>query len=129
MADLNNPKVQRILQSKGFAHLATIGPNGEPQSSPMWFLWDGEHIRFTHTSVRQKFQNIKRNQRVAISIVDTDDLYIFGEFRGVVEQIEEDPTGAFYNELAVHYGSSNRWRGDPRVVLYVKIERVVGQNL
>jgi len=129
MADLNNPKVQKILQSKGFAHLATTGPNGEPQSSPMWFLWDGEHIKFTHTSVRQKFQNIKRDPRVAISIVDPDDPYIYAEFRGVVEQIEEDPTGAFYNELAVHYGSAGRWRGDPRVILYVKIQRVVGQNL
>ena len=42
MADLNNPKVQKILHSKEFAHLATIGPDGAPQSSPMWFLWDGE---------------------------------------------------------------------------------------
>lgn len=30
MADLNNPKVQKILLSKGFAHLATIRPDGTP---------------------------------------------------------------------------------------------------
>ena len=35
MAELSNPKVQKILQSKAFAHLATIKANGEPQSSPM----------------------------------------------------------------------------------------------
>jgi len=28
MTDLNNPKVQKILHSKAFAHLATIGPDG-----------------------------------------------------------------------------------------------------
>src|SRR5690242_6759004 len=61
MADLNSPKVQKILHSKAFAHLATIGPKGEPQSSTMWFLWDGEHIKFTHTTERQKYRNIKRD--------------------------------------------------------------------
>lgn len=126
MADLNNAKVQKILNSKAFAHLATVGPKGEPQSSPVWFLWDGEYIKFTHTTNRQKYQNIRREPRVAISITDVDDPYIYAEFRGVVERIEEDPTGAFFDTLAEHYGSSLRYRGDPRVVLCVKIEHIVG---
>ena len=129
MADLSNPKVQQILRSKSFAHLATTGPNGEPQSSPMWFLWDGEHIKFTHTSERQKYRNIKRDPRVAISITAPDNPYVYAEFRGVVERIEEDPTGAFYDTLAVHYESHNRYHGDPRVILHVKINHIVGQRL
>ncbi len=108
MADLNNPKVQKLLQSKGFAHLATIGPDGGPQSSPMWFLWDGEYIKFTHTTNRKKYQNIRRDPRVAISITDVDNPYIYAEFRGIVERIEEDPTGAFYDTLAKHYDAP--WR-------------------
>jgi PPOX class probable F420-dependent enzyme len=103
MADLNNPKVQKILQSKSFAHLATTGPHGEPQSSPMWFVWDGEHIKFTHTTERQKYRNIKRDPRVAISITDPDDSYIYAEFRGVVERIEEDPTGALYDTQSLSW--------------------------
>lgn len=129
MADLNNPKVQKILHSKSLAHLATLGANGEPQSSPMWFLWDGEYIKFTHTSERQKYRNIQHDPRVAISIADPDNPYIYAEFRGVVERIDKDPTGAFYDTLAVHYGSAGRYRGDPRVILYVKIDRIVGQGL
>ena len=73
MADLNNSKVQKILHSKGFAHLATIGPDGSPQSSPMWFLWDGAYIKFTHTTNRKKYQNIQRDPRIAVSIIDRDD--------------------------------------------------------
>jgi PPOX class probable F420-dependent enzyme len=129
MADLNNPKVQKILQSKALAYLATIGPNGEPQSSPMWFLWDGEHIKFTHTPNRQKYHNIKRDPRVSISIADLDDPYIYAEFRGTVERIDADPTGAFYDTLAKHYGVPWGYRGDERVILYVKIDHVVGQGL
>jgi HEAT repeat protein len=46
------------------------------------------------------------------SITDIDNPYTYAEFRGVVETIEDDPTGAFYNTLAEHYGSSGRYRGD-----------------
>ena len=129
MADLNNPKVQKILQSKQFAHLATVGPDGSPQSSPMWFLWDGEHIKFTTTTTRQKYRNIRRDPRVAVSITDADNPYTYAEFRGVVQQIEEDPQGRFYDTLAKHYGVPWGYRGDPRVILYMKIQHVVGQNL
>jgi PPOX class probable F420-dependent enzyme len=129
MTDLNNPAVQKILQSKAFAHLATIGSNGEPQSSPMWFLWDGEYIKFTHTTDRKKYQNIKRDPRVSISITDVEYPYTYAEFRGVVERIEDDPNGLFFNTLAEHYGAPIRYVGDSRVILYVKVDRVVGQNL
>ncbi|BCL77778.1 putative pyridoxamine 5'-phosphate oxidase [Ktedonobacteria bacterium brp13] len=126
MADLNDAEIQKILHSKAFAHLATIGSDGAPQSSPMWFLWDGQHIKFTHTTQRQKYRNIKRDPRVAISMTDMDDPYRHAEFRGVVERIEDDPTGAFYNKLAEHYESSLRYTGDPRVIFYVKVQRVIG---
>ena len=129
MADLNNSKVQKILQSKAVAHLATIGSNGEPQSSPMWFLWDGEYIKFTHTTNRKKYQNIKRDPRVSVSITDVDETFTYAEFRGLVERIEEDPNGPFFNRLAEHYGASVRYPGDTRVILYVKVHRIVGQNL
>lgn len=125
MAELSNPEVQKILQSKEFAHLATIGPAGDPQSSPMWFLWDGEYIKFTHTTNRKKYQNIKRDPRVSISITDHDDPYVYAEFRGIVERIEDDPTGAFYDTLAKHYNVPWGYSGDPRVILYVKIQHIV----
>ncbi len=59
-------------------------------------------------------------------MTDPDDPYTYAEFRGVVEKIEEDPTGAFFNTLAEKYGSASRYRGDPRVVLCVKIDRILG---
>lgn len=129
MTDLSNAVVQKILQSKAFAYLATIGSNGEPQSSPMWFLWDGEYIKFTHTTNRKKYQNIKRDPRVSISITDVDVPYIYAEFRGVVERIEDDPGGIFFNTLAKRYGYPIRNPSDPRVILYVKIQHIVGQHL
>ena len=129
MADLHNPKVQKILQSKQFAHIATIRPDGSPQSSPMWFVLDGAYLKFTHATNRQKYRNIRRDPRIAVSITDVDDPYTYAEFRGVVERIEEDPSGAFYETLAKRYGAPWGYPGDPRVIFYMKIEHIAGQNL
>ena len=129
MTDINNPKVQKILHSKQFAHVATIRPDGSPQSSPMWFVWDGEYLKFTHATNRQKYRNIRYNPHIAVSITDVDDPYTSAEFRGVVERIEEDPGGAFYEALAKRYDTPWGYPGDPRVILFIKIEHVAGQNL
>ena len=130
MADLSNPTVQKILQSTTIAHLATIGPDGRPQSSPMAFHWDGEYIKLTTTVNRQKYQNIKRDPHIALSITDVYNPYTYAEFRGVVQRIEEDPAAAFYLMLAERYGIPPRgYQGDPRVILYVTVRRIVGQNL
>jgi hypothetical protein len=41
----------------------------------------------------------------------------------------EDPAGAFYETLAKRYGAPWGYPGDPRVILYMKIEHIAGQNL
>ena len=54
-----------LLETTALAHVATIGPHGEPQSNPVWFGWDGEHVKFSQTKTRQKYRNIQRDSRVA----------------------------------------------------------------
>ncbi|ROT33213.1 PPOX class F420-dependent oxidoreductase [Micromonospora sp. HM5-17] len=94
-----------LLTRPLFAHLATVRPDGAPQSNVMWFAWDGERIRMTHTKTRQKFQNLRHEPRVSLSIADPDDPYRFLEVRGVVEKIEDDDEQAsFYRSLQERYG-------------------------
>lgn len=69
----------------------------------MWFDWDGEVLRFTHTTKRQKYHNIAANPHVAMSISDPDNPYRYLEVRGVVDKIVPDPTGAFYLQLNDRY--------------------------
>lgn len=110
-----------ILQRKGFAHVATIGPRGEPHNSPVWYEWDGEHILVTHTTYRQKYRNIKRDSRVALSIVDPDDPYTYLEIRGIVASIEADEDGRVLDALAEKYtGEKFKGRREDRVVLKIK---------
>jgi PPOX class probable F420-dependent enzyme len=96
-----------LLERPTFAHLATVAPDGSPHSSVMWFVWDGDVLRFTHTTSRQKFKNIAHEPRVAISIADPDNPYRSLEVRGVVEKTEpDDDVASFYQSLQKRYGES-----------------------
>ncbi|HEX4252114.1 MAG TPA: PPOX class F420-dependent oxidoreductase [Pseudonocardia sp.] len=98
---------EELLIQPNFAHLATVRPDGNPAVTPMWFSWDGELVRFTHTTRRAKYRNIEKNPHVAISVLDAAHPYQYLQARGVVESITPDPTGAFYVELAKRYGMTD----------------------
>ena len=83
-----------LLERPLYGHLATARPDGSVQVSPMWFDWDGELLRFAHTTKRQKYRNVQSNPRVAMSISDPDDPYRYLEVRGDIERIEPDAARA-----------------------------------
>jgi len=92
-----------LLESKALAHIATIGPKGEPQVNPVWFGWDGAHIRFSQTTTRQKYKNLQDDPRISLSIVDPANDYRYLEVRGRVVAVEPDPEIAFINSMAKKY--------------------------
>lgn len=116
-----------LLNRPLFAHLATVRPDGSPQSSVMWFAWDGSRIRMTHTKTRQKFANLEHEPRVAISIADPDDGYRFLEVRGVVESVtDDDAEASFYRSLQRRYGMDYPISDAPvRVVITIRPDRYV----
>jgi PPOX class probable F420-dependent enzyme len=110
-----------LLEEPLFAHLATVRPDGAPQVSEMWFAWDGELARFTHTTTRQKFRNFAHEPRVSFSVIDPANPYRSLEVRGVVESIEPDPGGEFYKSLGRRYGLVTEvLDADVRVVVAVR---------
>jgi len=117
-------KYADILEKKAFAHVATIGPHGEPQSTPVWIDWDGRYLKFSQTKTRQKYENVKRNPKVALSVTDPDNPYLYLEVRGEVVRIDEDPDKAFIDKMAKKYLGQDKYPwsqpGDERVVVVVE---------
>ena len=115
-----------LLESTALADIATLGTHGEPQVTPVWFGWDGTHVRFSQTKTRQKFRNVQRDPRIALSIVDPANPYRYLEIRGRVVAIEEDPSYDFINSMAKKYLGKDEypWHqpGDERVVIVVEPE-------
>lgn len=91
-----------ILTSNAVAHVATIGPKGEPQSSPVWFAWDGSNLRFGQAEGKQKQRNLQRQPQVAVSITDPQNPYRYIEIRGRA-QVTADTNRAFVNSQTKKY--------------------------
>lgn len=102
-ADVIPDSHRDLLDKKGFAHLATLGPDGEPQSHPVWYAFQDDRLVVSTTKDRQKYRNVTRDPRVSVSITDPDNPYRYLEIRGRVEDIEDDPDKAFIDELAQKY--------------------------
>ena len=111
-----------LLERPLYGHLATVRPDGTAQVNPMWFAFDGENLRFTHTRTRQKFRNLAANPSAALSVADPDRPYRYLEVRGVLERVEPDPEGRFYQELSTRYGGDGKAPADAadRVILIVR---------
>ena len=126
--DLSHPVIPDdygdILQKKGFAHIATLGPDHAPQSTPVWYEWDGNHVLVSQTTTRQKLKNMKSEPHVALSILDPENPYRYLEVRGRVAAIEPDRDYGFINRLAKKYLDKDEYPwlqpGEERVI--VKIE-------
>ncbi len=115
-----------LLDSTALAHVATIGPDGEPQSTPVWFGTQDGNILFSQIKTRQKYKNVQCDPRVALSIVDPTNPYRYLEIRGVVERIDEDPDRVFINAMAKKYLNQdvNPWQqeGEERVIIVIRPE-------
>ncbi len=61
-------RVERRLREETVAWLTTVGADGTPQPSPIWFLWDGETILIYSQPNTPKLRNIERNPRVALNL-------------------------------------------------------------
>jgi len=116
-----------LLDRPLFASLGTIRPDNTVQVNPMWFEYDGEHLRFTHTTYRGKFRNLQSNPSMSLLVIDDEDPQVYLELRGRLVDVVNDPTGEFYVRLGRRYGNPDQQpppdKAD-RVILVMSIERV-----
>lgn len=96
-------KARELLARPILCNLATTRPDGAPQVNPMWFIWDGEFVWFTHTDYRQKYKNIAHEPRVSISLIDPENIYSYVEIRGIVDHVDPDPEAKLYQRLSEWY--------------------------
>ena len=113
-----------LLDKKVFWHIATAGPDGQLQSSPVWGGFDGGHFVFSLTRGRQKFRNLEANPSIAISGTDPDNPYRYLEIRGTVVAVDDDSSNAFIDSMAKKYMEVDEYPfhqpGDERVVMRIE---------
>lgn len=111
-----------LLSSTALAHAATIGPDGAPQSNPVWFIWDGEFVRIAIPPDRQKARNLRSDPRIALSIVDPANPARYLEIRGRVVEFDPDADGTHLRRIVHRYTGSEdlSWVPGARVIISVE---------
>jgi PPOX class probable F420-dependent enzyme len=117
-----------LFEGKNFAHIATVMPDGSPQVSPVWVEMDGDDIIVNSAEGRVKTNNLRRDPRVAISVVDANDGYTMVAVRGRVVEMTHDGADAGIDRLAHKYLGVDRYEGHrpdvQRVVIRIRPEVV-----
>lgn len=76
--------IRAFLDRPILAVLATVGPRGRPQATPVWFMLDGDEILMNTSAGRVKLRNLQRRPYAAVVVVDPADPYRYVQVRGPV---------------------------------------------
>jgi PPOX class probable F420-dependent enzyme len=125
MANALSEDVKKLIDGPNFAHLATIMPDGSPQSAPVWVLREGDRIVVGTSEGSLKAKNTRRDPRVALSIVDVTDPYTEAQLRGRVVEHRPDRDLALKDVTARKYtGKPFPWRNpEGSVALVIEVDR------
>jgi PPOX class probable F420-dependent enzyme len=117
-----------LLDGKNYAVLATINPDGSPQTSVLWVGRDGNDLLFSTVAGRVKHRNMERDPRVSATVLDSADPENYVELRGLVS-MTPDVDRALDTRLSWKYDGRDPGEDRPgavRVVVRMVVERVTG---
>ena len=121
------PESHRDLLDAEVATLSTIGSDGYPQVSAVWFLLDDDgKLKLSLNTARQKTRNLRQRPQCTLFILDPENAYRYLEIRGRA-LIEPDDDFAFAGEVGGKYGTDLRTRdqpGETRVAVTLEPVRV-----
>ncbi len=99
--------------------LSTVGADGTPQVTALWYLLDGDVVRMSVVRSRQKTKNVLAHPQATMFFSDPSNPYRTLELRGTVS-VEDDADVTFLGRLLTNYGTDlDSFPGDKddRVVL------------
>ena len=63
-----NSRAEQRLRDKLIIWFTTVSPSGQPQTSAVWFLWDGEAFLIYSLPGTARTRNIEANPRVSLNL-------------------------------------------------------------
>ena len=120
------PASHRDLLDGQFATLGTVGPDGRPQLTEVWFLVEGDTVALSLNTSRQKTRNLMANSAASLFLLDLANPYRYVELRGDAE-VTADDDYSFADKLGAKYHADLRDRdqpGDTRVKVTIRPVRV-----
>jgi len=118
-----------LFQKKAFGSFTTLMPDGSPQTTPVWVDISDGKVLVNSALGRQKDKNVRKDPRVAITLIDPDNPYRYLEIRGKVTEITQNGADQLIDKLAKKYVGHDKYQwaqpGEQRVVYKIEPTRVV----
>jgi PPOX class probable F420-dependent enzyme len=92
-----------LLRRPSPCFIATLMPDGSPQLTQTWVTTDGEHVVINIVDGMQKARNVARDGRVAVNIVDPDDVFRYYAVRGRVIAMTTEGGAESIDEISQKY--------------------------
>jgi len=120
------PETHRDLLDAQVASLATLGRDGFPQVTEIWFLHDEGEIKLSLNTVRVKTRNLQRDPKCSLMVLDLQNPYRYLEVRGTA-RIEPDDDLTFAHKLGAKYDTEfwvHDGPGESRVAITIEPARI-----
>jgi PPOX class probable F420-dependent enzyme len=120
-----------LVDGRNYAVLATLNPDGSPQTSVVWVGRDGGDVFFTTVEGRVKHRNMLRDPRVSLTVIDWSDPENYVELRGRVS-VTPDVGRKVDTQLSWKYDGKDPVQDQPgaiRVVVQLAVEKVTGRAI
>lgn len=93
---------RNLLDGRNFATVATLNPDGGPQTSVVWIMREGDTVAFSTTAARRKALNLAQDPRISLTVFETANPYHSVEIRGTADLVE-DPGKSLPKALSRKY--------------------------
>ena len=130
-ADTLSSGAIKLLQEPQLAHFVTIMADGSPQVTPVWVDVepDGGHVLVNTADGRVKTNNVERDGRVALSVVDAQNAWRYALVRGTIVERRHEGAADHIDKLAKKYLGKDTYpyhrEGEQRVILRIKPHHVI----
>ncbi len=117
-----------LFNKPAFGVLTTLMPDGSPQTQPVWVDFENGRVLVNSALGRQKDKNLRRDPRVAITLIDPDNPYRYLEVRGKVAEITQDGAAQHIDKMAKKYLGQDKYPyaqpGEQRVLYKIEPEKI-----
>jgi PPOX class probable F420-dependent enzyme len=117
------PQLQALLAKPNPAVIATLEPDGAPNTVATWYLWQDGRVLVNMDEGRARLDNVRRDARVSITVLDGDDWYTHVSLRGRLVDLRDDEGLADIDRLSQRYtGQPYPRRERGRVSGWIEVE-------
>jgi PPOX class probable F420-dependent enzyme len=102
VSGVSTQRLQEVLDSRVFATVATIQPDGSVQQSVVWVKRDGDDVLFMIGVGSRKERNLRRDPRVSLLVFPADAPYSYAALRGTAT-FDHEASERLRDELSLKY--------------------------